>query len=94
MTLTTDWKIEIVRARKFPAPGRILSTIGRVLRFPLVALRRRRRYARLLELDDRLLDDVGLRRAEVERASQLPFWRDAESELSYGSTHRGRPRRR
>ncbi len=30
----------------------------------------------LLEADDRLLDDIGVTRDEVLRASQLPFWND------------------
>jgi uncharacterized protein YjiS (DUF1127 family) len=30
----------------------------------------------LLTLDDRMLKDIGITRAEAEREASLPFWRD------------------
>ena len=36
--------------------------------------RRRQRHA-LMRLDDRLLRDIGLSRADVEREASKPFWR-------------------
>lgn len=36
---------------------------------------RARERRRLLMLDDRLLRDIGLSRADVEREAALPFWR-------------------
>lgn len=41
----------------------------------------RRRFNRLLDLDDRLLDDIGVTRAEVEYASRLPLGVNAAMEL-------------
>lgn len=50
-----------------------LFTLIRRLRQRLV-----NRYAlrALLEADDRLLDDIGVTRAEVLHASRLPLWKD------------------
>lgn len=43
--------------------------------------RTRRRFNRLLDLDDRMLDDIGVTRAEVEYASRLPLGVNAAMEL-------------
>ena len=38
------------------------------------AVNRRRKFRRLLDLDDHMLDDIGVIRAEVEWAARLPTW--------------------
>ena len=42
---------------------------------------RRRRIKRLVDLDDHLLDDIGVTRHEVEIATRLPFTHDPTVEL-------------
>jgi len=42
---------------------------------------RRRRFNRMLALDNRMLDDIGVTRAEVEFASRLPLAVNAGIEL-------------
>lgn len=39
------------------------------------ALRRRRERQALLELDDRLLDDIGLTREQAEQIGRKPMWK-------------------
>lgn len=45
------------------------------------AWKRRRRFKNLLDLDDRMLNDMGVHRFEVEQAAHLPLSRDAATEL-------------
>ena len=47
---------------------------------PRRAFRRRRRFKRLQDLDDHMLDDIGVTRDEVEIASRLPLGFDAFAE--------------
>ena len=55
--------------------------------------RRRRRYARLHALDDRMLDDIGVTRAEVDRHAGLPLHRNAALELHAAAVERRRLQR-
>lgn len=57
------------------------------------ALRRRRRFARLRDLDDHMLDDIGVTRAEVETAARLPLSENAALELRRISLERRRSER-
>ncbi len=65
------------------APGGSLQGYGGAIRRAavrtadaLLAWAERARQRRLLAtLDDRLLDDIGLSRADVSRESDKPFWR-------------------
>jgi len=57
--------------------------------------RKRRSFNRLLDLDDRMLDDIGVTRAEVLHASGLPLAMNAGLELRHVSERRrARERRR
>ena len=56
--------------------------VRRLVRLPLAALetlllwqQRSSERRRLREMDDRLLKDMGLSRADAEREGSLPFWR-------------------
>lgn len=53
-------------------------------------LRRRQRFNRLHDLDDHMLDDLGVTRGEVEIASALPLSADAATELRRISLDRRR----
>ena len=52
----------------------------------------RRRFNTLLDLDDHMLDDIGVTRAEVETASRLPLSVNAATELRRMSLTRRRAR--
>ena len=52
--------------------------------------RRRRGFKRLLDLDDQMLDDLGVLRHEVVEASHLPLSVDAATELRRVSLERRR----
>ena len=74
----------------------LARTVRAVLR-SLAALARsvihRREVTALLHLDDRMLDDIGLVRADVQRALAEPIGRDASVVLRLRSVHH-RARRR
>lgn len=59
-----------------------------VYRFDLWRQQRENRdaFSHLLKLDDTLLQDIGVTRAEVERAARLPLSHDAAQSL-YNATH-------
>jgi uncharacterized protein YjiS (DUF1127 family) len=46
-----------------------------------VAIKHRRELAHLSELDDRMLDDIGLKRTDLRDACSEPLWRDPTSRL-------------
>lgn len=50
--------------------------IERVIVFALAGWDRTRQRRHLLQLDDRLLKDIGLTRADVAREAAKPFWAD------------------
>jgi hypothetical protein len=57
-----------------------------------VAFRNRRQVARLTDLDDRALKDIGLTRSDVMAALDQPFLRDPSMHLtSVAGVRRGRP---
>lgn len=51
----------------------LADRVGRILR--------RRKFKRLLDLDDHMLDDIGVIRSEVDYAANLPLSVDAATEL-------------
>lgn len=56
--------------------GLILSGIVLGLRKIGRAVKNRHRAAMLAQLDDHLLADVGLTRADLDDANRMPLWRD------------------
>lgn len=70
------------------APARVLHGVTSLAR----AFISRRRFNRLRDLDDHILDDIGVTRREVEIATRLPFSRDAADELRRLSLERRRDR--
>ena len=55
-----------------------------------VQARRRKGFRRLLDLDDHMLDDIGVQRHEVVHAANLPLSVDAATELRRISLERRR----
>lgn len=70
------------------APGRMLQSVATLFRSRV----RRRKFSRLADLDDHILDDIGVTRREVEIATRLPFSHDAAEELRRLSLERRRHR--
>lgn len=54
----------------------------------LDALERRRERRQLAELDDRILHDIGVSRADIDAELRRPWWR---LDLAQGGTRRGGP---
>lgn len=53
----------------------IVAVLDRLFDAPFVWAERAAERRHLAELDDHLLKDIGLNRAEVEAVSTKPFWR-------------------
>ena len=62
----------------FGAPG-LLDLVRRgvasAARYVTLWVHRRRQRLRLKDLDDRILKDIGISRAEADREARRPFWR-------------------
>ena len=54
----------------------------------IVAIKHRRELAHLAELDDQMLDDVGLKRTDLRDACSEPLWRDPTSMLARRASER------
>jgi uncharacterized protein YjiS (DUF1127 family) len=61
--------------------GIMLSAVKRMF----VAIRNRRQVARLTDLDERTLKDIGLTRSEVMAALDQPLLRDPSMHLEHGA---------
>ena len=53
----------------------IVAVLDRLFDAPFIWAERAAERRHLAELDDHLLNDIGLNRAEVEHISTRPFWR-------------------
>jgi uncharacterized protein YjiS (DUF1127 family) len=53
----------------------IVTVLDRLFEVPFIWAERAAERRHLGELDDHLLKDIGLNRAEVEQVSSKPFWR-------------------
>ena len=82
MTFMTDTR---TTGHQIPSLGGKLSALAG-------NLRRRYTFRKMLDLDDRLLDDIGVTRAEVIMASYLPLSVNAAEELRRISLERRRRR--
>ena len=69
----------------------IQTLTGQLVEY-ITRVRRRRHFKNLHDLDDALLDDIGVTRGEVEIASNLPLSVDAATELRRMSLERRRRR--
>ncbi len=61
--------------------GRIANRLGSDIRQSVTQIVNRRNFKRLLDLDDAILDDIGVTRADVLIASRLPLQKNAALEL-------------
>jgi uncharacterized protein YjiS (DUF1127 family) len=57
------------------ASGRV-SLLSTVFQWLYAAYERQRQRQALLKLDDRMLSDIGVSRADVEREGSKPFWKE------------------
>jgi len=55
--------------------GEVAAVVDRIIEAPFIWVERAAERRHLAELDDHLLRDIGLNRAEVEVVSTKPFWR-------------------
>jgi uncharacterized protein YjiS (DUF1127 family) len=70
------WQEPLGRVRHHPARPASRSVGSRVAATVREWRRRVRGRAELAELDDRMLKDIGLTRADAEFLSNKPFWRE------------------
>ncbi|MXQ08146.1 DUF1127 domain-containing protein [Alphaproteobacteria bacterium GH1-50] len=80
----------MTQATCIPASPGPFARLVTALRDRTQARRRRQRFLRLLDMDDHMLDDMGVTRAEVVEASYLPLSANAATELYRMSLERRR----
>ena len=73
-----------------PSRGHPIADLANSLSRRLQIMHRRRGFNRLHDLDDHMLDDIGVTRGEVQIASNLPLSVDAGLELHRMSLERRR----
>lgn len=71
-----------------PGGASILGRIVDGLVSAVTTVRNRRVVSRLTDLDDTMLADIGLTRADVHKALDTPFWMDASQVLNRSVTTR------
>ncbi len=72
--------------------GHPIADLARRLESSIRQRRRRRGFRKLLDLEDHMLDDIGVTRSEVMIAAHLPLSVDAATELRRMSLERRRNR--
>ena len=72
--------------------GHAIHRLASALERRATARHRRRRFKRLLDLDDHMLEDIGVARHEVASAARLPLSMDAATELRRVSLERRKRR--
>lgn len=70
-TLQTIPTYMLPQTRRLPVLAALAITFARIV---VIWDTRRRTRAHLATLDDRMLDDIGLTRAEAGREAARPFW--------------------
>ncbi|WP_020181218.1 DUF1127 domain-containing protein [Methylopila sp. M107] len=73
------------------------ASLGRLsarLKALAVSLTRRRQVYALSQLDDRMLSDIGVTRAELEEANRWSLWRDPGEHLAEAAEQRRAARQR
>jgi uncharacterized protein YjiS (DUF1127 family) len=55
--------------------GEVAAVVDHILETPFIWAERAAERRHLAQLDDHLLKDIGLNRADVEAVSTKPFWR-------------------
>lgn len=73
-----------------PVSGHPIHDLSSRLVDRIRQMRRRRGLKRLLDLDDHMLDDIGVTRGEVQIATGMPLSTDAATELRRMSLQRRR----
>ena len=75
MTLATFGHSRSIRA----TAAALMQDVWRIV----VAVKHRRELARLADLDDRMLADIGLRRSDLRAAGSVPLWQDPTDALDH-----------
>ncbi len=73
------------------AMGNPIHSLAQALEARIAERRARKGINQILELETHLLDDIGVTRSDVRRASNLPLSQDAATELHRISLARSRP---
>lgn len=74
--LRTSPDMGLTRAGRFPRLGRLAARFGRAAAWIGRRMEWRRQRRALLNLDDRLLRDVGLTRTDVRIECAKPIWQE------------------
>ncbi len=82
--------IELFSASRL-GDGNPINSLARALEARVSERRARKGINQILELEDHMLDDIGVTRADVHRVSRMPLSNDAATELHRISLARSRP---
>lgn len=81
-TFWNQWIIEAAGPGATPGPSSIfamkLARLQKLWRHIVYLYERRCQRQALLELDERMLKDIGVSAADAWREGQLPFWKDSD----------------
>jgi uncharacterized protein YjiS (DUF1127 family) len=95
-TMTTITRSTRFRVHRQPIAAAFAQSVLRASAAAWTAMRGRSQVRRLAELDDHLLEDIGLSRADLEDARSVPIYSDPTVMLASraGNTDPRRPRGR